>query len=290
MPKFRIGKVNEENQMADGSGKIEKNECSPAVCSAEENHRFYEVAADSFTGLVRKRNEDSFVYAWDADCRNLLAAVADGIGSTINGDIAGNYTLQLLVRAWRRFQFPKQEEPGPLRSFLYRTVREINRGLYSVNAVNAYDSNRDSLGTTISAAVFLRNTLIAVNAGDSPIFRIRSGQIRQLTCDHNLAAEMVRMGQLTRGEAASLPRGRMLTRFIGPKPEVEPECYVEDVLPGDYFLICSDGLTLHLSPEEICRICSDEEYELSEKVKNLFGKTIQRGAMDNVTLILVKSL
>ena len=66
----------------------------------------YQVMADSFTGLVRRRNEDSFVYAWDAECKHLLAAVADGIGSTANGDVASNYMLQLLVHAWRQFQFP----------------------------------------------------------------------------------------------------------------------------------------------------------------------------------------
>ena len=250
--------------------------------------RNYEVVADSFTGLVRKRNEDSFVYAWDADRRYLLAAVADGIGSTVNGDIAGNYTLQLLVQAWRRFQFPENDLEQTAADFLYNTVCEINSRLYEVNSIGVC-ADRDSLGTTISAAVFMKNSMVAVNAGDSPIFRIRDRQLQKLNFDHNLANELVRLKQISESEAESLEHGRMLTRFIGPKPDVVPECYRFDVLPGDHFLLCSDGLTLHLSLEEIGQIVCDEQ-NLVDAMKVMFGKTIHRGAMDNATLILVKAV
>ena len=252
--------------------------------------RRYQVAADSFTGLVRSRNEDSFVYAWDADCKHLLAAVADGIGSTANGDVAGNYMLQLLVRAWKHFQFPKREDPQAVGDFLYNTVRDINRRLYGINAIGACGSDRDSLGTTITAAVFMKNSMVAVNAGDSPIFRIRGEQLDQLTFDHNLANELVRMKKITPQEAETLDRGRMLTRYIGPRPDVEPECYRFDVRSGDYFVLCSDGLTLHLPLEEIGRIISGRDRDLNKVMKKLVGKTFQRGAMDNVTFILVKAL
>ena len=246
--------------------------------------------ADSFTGLVRRRNEDSFVYAWDSECKHLLAAVADGIGSTANGDVASNYMLQLLVHAWRQFQFPKRDDPQTVGDFLYNTVCDINRRLYGINAIGVCAPDRDSLGTTISAAVFMKNSMVAVNAGDSPIRRIRGDQLDQLTFDHNLANELVRMKEITPQQAETLDRGRMLTRYIGPRPDVEPECYRFDVRSGDYFILCSDGLTLHLSLEEIGRIISGRDVCLSGVMKKLVGKTFQRGAMDNVTLILVKAL
>ena len=112
--------------------KNEKTQYALSVCSQElqqKKNRPYLVFADSFTGLVRKRNEDSYVYAWNTDCRQLLTGVADGIGSTVNGDIAGNYTLQLLVRAWRRFQIPKENSDQLVGDFLFNTVRDINRRL-----------------------------------------------------------------------------------------------------------------------------------------------------------------
>ena len=101
----------------------------------QKSNRRYLVAADSFTGLVRRRNEDSFVYAWDAECKYLLAAVADGIGSTANGDVAGNFMLQLLVRAWRQFQFPKKDNPQAIGDFLHNTVCDINRRLCEINSI-----------------------------------------------------------------------------------------------------------------------------------------------------------
>ncbi|MBO4647516.1 MAG: serine/threonine-protein phosphatase [Lentisphaeria bacterium] len=252
----------------------------------------YEIAADSFIGLVRSRNEDSFVYAREIGGNGLLAVVTDGIGSTRNGDIASHYTARLLADAWRREDFSRvraSARPGVMRDFLDRTICRINHQLYQINAISAREGERDSLGTTLTAAVFMDNTLVAVNAGDSPLFRIHDGKIKQLTFDHNLANELLRSGQITTGEFDSVEYGRMLTRYIGPKDEVTPEFYTSEVRPGDYFLLCSDGLTLHVSPEEILRTITARPV-VSEALKTMFNTSINRGAMDNITAILVKIL
>lgn len=250
----------------------------------------YEAAADSFTGLVRKRNEDSFVYAWDPDCRHLLAAVADGIGSTMNGDIAGNYTLQLLVQAWQKFKVPEKQMNEAVQQFLYDTIRIINRKLYDINSLVADGIARDSLGTTLTAAVFLDKSVVIANAGDSPMFQIRSGHIQQLTFSHNLVNELMRMGKISQSEHLTPDRGHMLTRYIGPKNTVEPECYVAQVRKGDCFVLCSDGLTLHVEEQEIAQVVSDRKKDLSAALKDLFCRTIRRGAKDNATMILVRTV
>ena len=249
----------------------------------------YAVVADSFTGLVRSRNEDSFLYAWDPDRTCLLAAVADGIGSTRNGDIAGNVTLQMLANAWRNFAVPDIGQREAVKKFLCSSICDINRRLYEVNTVTASDYEKDSLGTSLTAAVFLDDTVIAANAGDSPLFRIRGGEIKQLTFDHNLANELVRMGQIAPEDAGAVEGARMLTRFIGPRKDVEPECYISNVMKNDFFLLCSDGLTLHVPPPEIARELSRGN-DLSESLKNLFRKILHRGAADNSTAILVNAL
>ena len=272
--------------------KAQKTECRLPTRSRipkTENGLPYAVAADSFTGLVRFRNEDSFLYAWDSGRTHLLAAVADGIGSTRNGDIAGNYTLQMLANAWRDFTFPAVDQREAVKQFLYSSICEINRRLYEVNSVTSSDYKQDSLGTSLTVAVFLEDAVIAANAGDSPLFRIRDGEIKQLTFDHNLANELVRMGQVAPEDAGSVMGARMLTRFIGPKDAVVPECYISNVKKNDFFLLCSDGLTLHVPPAEIARTVSRKE-DLSDLLKNLFRKTIHRGAADNATAILVKAL
>ena len=104
--------------------KFEKTEyCLPVCPNGVRNrqdsclHR-YEAAADSFRGLVRKRNEDSFAFAWDAAEKNLLAVVADGIGSTGNGDIAGNYAVRLLLHAWKNHGIPNPMRQMNVQTFL----------------------------------------------------------------------------------------------------------------------------------------------------------------------------
>ena len=268
----------------------QKTECLlPTRKRKPETGLLYAAAADSFTGLVRSRNEDSFLYAWDSDRTHLMAAVADGIGSTRNGDIAGNFTLQMLANAWRNFVFPAVGQRDAVKNFLCSTICDINRRLYEVNAVTASDYGQDSLGTSLTVAVFLDDTVIAANAGDSPLFRIRGGEIKQLTFDHNFANELVRRGQIAPEDAGSIEGARMLTRFIGPKKEVEPECYISNVKKNDVFLLCSDGVTLHIPLPEIARELS-RNVALSESLKNLFRKIIHRGAADNATAILVKAL
>ena len=272
--------------------KFQKTECRLPIRPRKrktENGLPYAVAADSFTGLVRFRNEDSFLYAWDSSRTYLLAAVADGIGCTRNGDVAGNYTLQMLANAWRNFVFPAIGKRDAVKNFLCSSICDINRRLFEINAVTASDYEQDSLGTSLTAAVFLDDAVIAANAGDSPFFRIRGGEIKQLTFDHNLANELVRMGEIAPENAGSVEGGRRLTRFIGPRKEVEPECYVSNVKKNDFFLLCSDGLTLHVPPPEIARELSRGN-DLSESLKNLFRKILHRGAADNATAILVNAL
>lgn len=259
----------------------------PAV--PQGNRRRLAVAADSFTGLVRRRNEDSFLYCWDPSVRYLLVAVADGIGSTRNGDVASCFALQLLLQFWKELVFPNQNLQNFVREFLQRSFCEINRRFYEINLVTSDLSERDSLGTTLTAAIFLQDVVIAANAGDSPIFRVRGGEIRQLSFDHNLANEMVRNSQITAEEAAALPSGRMLTRYIGPREQVEPECYTFNVRSGDRFLLCSDGLTLHIPHDEIASVL-DQKEDAAEAIKILFRLTFRRGAMDNITGILVQAL
>ena len=249
----------------------------------------FEAVADSFTGLVRQRNEDAYIYAWDECGQYLLTAVADGIGSTRNGDVASLCTLQLLTRAWRNHLFPKTVKQEAVREFLTSAFSRINRRLFEINSVTDKLYELDSLGTTLTAAIFMKDVMIAANAGDSPLFRIRDGRIKQLTFDHNLANEMFRCGRIAEKDKISLEYGRMLTRFIGPKDEVEAECCISNLKSGDRFLLCSDGLTLHVEPDEICKILTRER-NISEALKILLGKTIHRGAMDNVTVVLVRVL
>ena len=248
----------------------------------------YLVAADSTIGLVRSRNEDSYAFVWDAEDKALMTVVADGIGSTRNGDLASDSVVRMLVHAWKNWTLPSRNRRFAAKNFLYQNICRINAELFKINAVTARDGERDSLGTTVTAAIFADDWAAVVNAGDSPMFQIRDG-IRQITFDHNLTNEMVRSRRMPSAEAAALDQGKMLTRFIGPKESVEPECYFVQVRRGDYFVLCSDGLTLHVPAAEICRILG-KECDLYSALKTMLRSTYLAGANDNATAVLVKAL
>ena len=269
--------------------KEQKTEISLQPCEKLINGRKYLIAADTFTGLVRSRNEDNYAYAWDPSGKYLLAVVADGIGGTRNGDLASDSVVQILVHLWQNWAVPSRNPRHAVKKFLYDTICRINAELFRINAVTAGEYERDSLGTTVTAAVFAPGWAIAANAGDSPMFQIRGQNVRQITFDHNLTNEMIRLGEMRPAEAAALAQGRMLTRFIGPKDSVEPECYSVLIRPGDYYVLCSDGLILHVHPSEMRRIVNTEK-DLASALKLMFRKTYLAGAYDNATAILVKAL
>ena len=268
--------------------KEQKTETCLHPCRKLIAGRRYLVAADSTVGLVRSRNEDSYAFVWGDAGKSLLAVVADGIGSTRNGDIASDSVVRLLVHAWRNWTLPDRNRRNAAKNFLYQNICRINRELFKINSVTSRIEERDSLGTTVTAAIFADDWAVAVNAGDSPMFQIRDS-IRQITFDHNLTNEMVRRKLMNAAEAAALDQGKMLTRFIGPKESVEPECYFIEVRRGDYFVLCSDGLTLHVDPSEIRRIL-ESEGDLYAALKIMLRSTYLAGACDNATAILVKAL
>lgn len=243
-----------------------------------------EVAADSYTGLVRRRNEDSFLYAYDRGGRCLLAAVADGIGGICNGDLAGSFSLRMLEQKWRSFVIPESNGEETARLFLLDAVSGLNE---RIHAVNTLSGGSGCMGSTLTAAVFLEDRVVAVNAGDSRMYCIRNGRIVQLSRDHHLADELVRRGKISSRDAAHIPGGNMLTQAIGPNLTVEPYCTADGLQSGDQFLLCSDGLTTHVSDAEILETAMRES-SASDVVKSLCHLTFRRGARDNTTVIFVR--
>ncbi len=243
-----------------------------------------EAAADSYTGRVRRRNEDSFLYAYDRSGRRLLAAVADGIGGTCNGDVAGSFSLRMLEQKWRSFVIPESNREEIVRHFLLDAAADLNE---RIHAVNNLPGGSGCMGTTLAAAVFLEDFAVGINAGDSRMYCIRNGRIVQLSRDHHLAGELVRRGKISPRDAARIPGSNMLTQAIGPNRTVEPYCVAADLHSGDQFLLCTDGLTAHVSDAEILETAMRES-SASAVVKSLCHLTFRRGARDNTTVIFVR--
>jgi protein phosphatase len=142
------------------------------------------------------------------------------------------------------------------------------------------------MGTTLTAAIVSaeREEVAIGHVGDSRAYRLRGGRLEQLTRDHSLVEEMRRKGQLTDAQAEDHPQRSIITRALGPEPNVEPDVHSVSAAPGDVFLICSDGLTTMLGEAQIGKLLSGAT-SMSAAVRALVDEANRAGGRDNITVL-----
>ena len=233
-------------------------------------------AARSDVGLVRKLNQDAYIVQPDPD-GTCVAIVADGMGGEAAGEVASSLALAAVAESLRTPADASAEN-------LADAVRSANARIYEqASAVASYAG----MGTTIVAVLADRRRLVVAHVGDSRAYLYRAGAgLRRLTEDHSLVNELVRRGQLLPEEAASHPQRHILTRSLGPLPDVAVECREWTWQKDDLVLICSDGLTSLVEEAEL-RACLAAGAELSATVDALLRSALERGGHDNVTVALL---
>lgn len=207
------------------------------------------------TGRVREGNEDRYLVREERDVT--LLAVADGVGGSSGGEIAADAALAEL--GTRFFGAPQGRATSDA---LAEAMREANAAVLRA----AVTSGHHDAATTIVAAVVRADEAIIGNLGDSRAYLIRDGVCRQLTEDHSGAME------------------HAITRFAGDPRGVQPDIFVESLRPDDRLLLCSDGLTRHVTPEEIAKAVTGED--VSAAASALVDLANARGGQDNVTVLL----
>ncbi len=229
-------------------------------------------------GKRRKINQD-YVFVSVCPVGNLpnLFIVADGMGGHNAGDYASKYTVEKIEERIR-----ESELIQPVDIF-DQAIREANTYIRAMARENISFSG---MGTTVVAATLEGNILQVANVGDSRLYIINQWRIRQVTRDHSLVEEMVRMGGIDRMTARSHPNKNIITRAIGALDTVEADFFREELCPGDFILLCSDGLTNMLEDEEIRQIVSSMS-ELSEKGRSLVEAANDNGGRDNIAVILI---
>jgi len=228
-------------------------------------------------GRKRKLNQD-FVYSSDETVGNLknVYIVADGMGGHQAGDYASKCTVETMVREIRGCF-----EQSPIR-ILSRAIRIAND---QVRRKAREDESLYGMGTTVVAATVLGKYLQVANVGDSRLYIINE-EVRQITRDHSLVEEMVRMGGLDREAARNHPDKNIITRAIGARDTIEIDFFHEELKSGDLILMCSDGLTNMLEDEEIGRILKTPG-TIEERAERLIDAANQNGGRDNIAVILI---
>ena len=163
-------------------------------------------------------------------------------------------------------------------------MRDANRRIYDLAVA---DESRRGMGTTLTLAKVHGDEVSLAHVGDSRAYRMRDGELSQLTRDHSLVAELERSGQITPEAAEHHPQRSIITRALGPEPDVEVDTYTLAGREGDVFLICSDGLTSMISDDEVGSILRSAA-SLDEAAGALVLAANQSGGKDNITVILFR--
>ncbi len=230
--------------------------------------RITEAVELSDTGRQREANEDSYFSAAP------LFAVADGMGGAQAGEVAS----QLAVEAFSDVD----PETGAPEELLRSTIKDANRRIFELAEG---DPSRSGMGTTLTAALLRGAEISFGHVGDSRAYVWREGELRQITNDHSLVEELRRQGRLSREQAADHPQRSVITRALGPEPEVEVDTLTFRARPGDVFLLCSDGLTTMLGDDDLIAILR-REGGLEKKARWLVRAANDRGGRDNITVVL----
>jgi PPM family protein phosphatase len=232
--------------------------------------RIVEHAGRTDVGRQRSANEDDFVLAPP------FFAVADGMGGAKAGEVASAMATEV---------FEGESDSGePAEVQLARMLREANRRIYDLAVA---DESHRGMGTTLTAAKVTGDEISLAHVGDSRAYRMRDGELEQLTKDHSLVAELERSGQITPEAAEHHPQRSIITRALGPEPDVEVDTYTVTAREGDLFLLCSDGLTSMISDDEIGSILRSAD-SLDAAADALVRAANQSGGKDNITVVLFR--
>lgn len=228
-------------------------------------------AAVTHRGRRRDVNQDAVLAQFP------LFVVADGMGGHVGGEIASTSTVA---------RMRELAESGPI------TAKALEKSLArAVKDIASHpDATDEATGTTVTG-LFLDTSRgephwVTLNIGDSRVYLVREGMIAQLTTDHSVVQELVAAGRLSPEEAENHPYGNVITRAVGPSESVTPDYVRVEIVPGDRFVICSDGLTKELTDYGI-RHFLDENPDPADAVRAMLDAALENGGRDNITIVVL---
>jgi len=241
-------------------------------------------------GRKRNHNEDAIYLPEAADER--LAIVADGMGGHASGEVASSLAVETIVKHFR-----STGDMQPL-TWPYKVDRDlradVNRMIVSIMLANLEihetadrEASKKGMGTTVVAMYFLDDTVIAGHVGDSRVYRYRDGHLAQLTEDHSLIQDYIKMKRVTEEEAEAWPHKNVIIRALGMKDTVAVDVVTEQPQVGDCYLLCSDGLCGMLDDKQMAKLI-EKGSDLDDIVAKLIEDANAAGGVDNITAVLAR--
>ncbi len=239
------------------------------------------VAAGTDVGRIRAGNEDS-LYA-DADQERGLFIVADGMGGHAAGEVASEMAVQIVARDLTNVRDLAGHEPL---ARMGDALKAANRDIYERMI---RESDKQGMGTTASCMVIGQGRWIIGHIGDSRVYQLRAGMLRQLTKDHSYVQEQVDAGFLTPEQARYHPYSNVITRCVGANAAVEADVLDGEIQNGDLYLLASDGLTGMVEDPQLKKILESKQSP-GRMVDAMITEANRRGGLDNITAIVVHVL
>ena len=235
----------------------------------------------SITDVGQKRtvNQD-FVFTSETPVGNLpnLFVVADGMGGHKAGDFASSYAVEVLLSTIR-----EDENSNPVK-IIRAAIENANTQLLREASDN---ETMSGMGTTMVLVTIVGHYAYVANVGDSRLYLIDEDKISQITKDHSLVEEMVRMGEISRDDARNHPDKNIITRALGAGRDVDVDFFDIRLTPGDILLLCSDGLSNMVPDEDIRQVIRTSE-TLEETGRRLVSMANDNGGRDNIAVVLVE--
>lgn len=268
---FRFTKESKERLKAFLTGERPTPAQAPEAPDMPDTPADLALAVRTSIGKVRKSNQDALIAAPELR----LWGVADGMGGHNGGETASTGARDGLLEQLSG----KSPEQGALRT----AIGAVNRSLF---LRQKEDETLSGMGTTLTVLWVSDKCVYLGHVGDSRAYRLRDGELKQMTEDHSVVAELLRSGMLTPEQAANHPMRNVITRAVGTEDGIEIDLMCEERRPGDVWLVCSDGLHGMVADEKMAEIIKNNKLE--KAADKLIAAALDAGGRDNVSLVLLQ--
>lgn len=243
----------------------------------------YTICSKTDPGRARENNEDSVAY----DQATNLSVLADGMGGYNAGEIASGMATAFIKSEMARWlsETGNNANSREIKRALEICVENANRSIFNAASSNPQYSG---MGTTLVVAVFQDARLLLGHIGDSRCYRLRNGELMQITKDHSLLQEQIDAGLLTPEQAATSSHKNLVTRALGVEDAVMLELNEHSIEPGDLYMMCTDGLSDMANDAEIAVIL-ESQMSIEQKAERLITVANEHGGRDNITVLLVQA-